>query len=201
MNDVQSAKENRIVYLGKEIAMIRAKIEEHKVTKSDEALSEIRNVAAHGLDGYKKAVAYLFTIEEEGHKDALSKLGQEIVGINRDEDGLFCAEGEQQETLLYDIMPVYTLYETKLNKKEHYIDLVDQCKAAVKKYPGSKKIFMMLAEVLEYMSEEIYEQYKQIQTLLYTQYVAVSAHMYFYRRGCRNHYADWWSESGKCNWK
>jgi len=35
----------------------------------------------------------------------------------------------------------------------------------------------MLAEVLEYMSEEIFEQYKQIQTLLYMQYVAVSAQM------------------------
>ncbi len=72
-------------------------------------------------------------------------------------------------------MPVYTLFETQLNKKENYIDLVNQCKAAVKKYPGSKKIFAMLAEVLEYFSEEIYEHYKTIQTLLWEQYVAVSA--------------------------
>ena len=90
---------------------------------------------------------------------------------------IFYMEGENQEELLYEILPVYTLFETRLNKKEHYIDLVEQCKAAVKKYPGSKKIFAMLAEVLEYMSEEIFEQYRTIQTLLWEQYVAVSAKM------------------------
>lgn len=157
--------------------MIRAMIEEHKVTKSNEVLREIRNVAAHGLDGDKKAVAYLFTLEEEEYKEALARLGREILGTKRDADGLFCAEGVNQEELLCELMPVYTLFESKLNKKEHYIDLVNQCKQAVKKYPGSKKVFTMLAEVLEYMSEEIFEQYKTIQTLLFTQYVIVSETM------------------------
>ncbi|MBP3577126.1 MAG: hypothetical protein J6K15_03340, partial [Lachnospiraceae bacterium] len=75
---------------------------------------------------------------------------------------------------LLDVMPLYALYETKCNKKENYIDLAEQCKAAVKKYPDSKVVFSMLAEVLEYFSEEIYELYRTVQRLLWEQYVAVS---------------------------
>ena len=151
--------------------MIRGKIEEYKVTKNKSILEEIK------ASEDNKAVAFLYTVEEENYKEALTKAAKEIAVTERDEDGLFCKEGADQEQLLFDIMPVYALYETRLNKKENYIDLVQQCKNAVKKYPGSNKIFTMLAEVLEYMSEEIYEQYRTVQRLLWEQYVAVSAHM------------------------
>lgn len=150
--------------------MIRAKIEEYKVTKDIKILEEIKAAAGSS----KAAVAFLFTEEPENYKDALTGLAKEIVGLNRDEDGLFVFDGINQEDLLRDVMPVFTLYESKLNKKEHYIELVEQCKAAVRKYPGSKQIFAMLAEVLEYFSEEIYEHYKTVQRLLWEQYEAVS---------------------------
>ena len=127
--------------------MIRAKIEEYKVTKDSKVLEKLKAAA------------------------------NEICALSRDDDGLFTADGISQEDLLRDVMPVYTLFETKLNKKENYIDLVEQCKAAVKKYPGSKKVFVMLAEVLECFSEEIYEHYKTIQALLREQYMSVSANM------------------------
>lgn len=165
--------------------MIRAKIEEYKVTKDSKIVEEIKAVATEN----KKALAFLFTVDREAYKDALTEAVKEITTLERDEEGLFTATGISQEELLLDVMPVYTLFETRLNKKENYIDLVDQCKKAVKKYPGSKKIFMMLAEVLEYFSEEIYEHYKTIQTLLWEQYVAVSADMteevaYALAKGC-----------------
>lgn len=165
--------------------MIRAKIEEYKVTKNSKLLEEIKATAS----GNKKAVAFLFTVEGEVYKEALTDVAQKILALNRDEDGLFTAEGTSQEELLSEVMPVYALFESRLNKKENYIDLVDQCKTAVKKYPGSKKIFSMLAEVLEYFSEEIYEHYKTIQRLLWEQYVAVSADMneevaYALAKGC-----------------
>ena len=151
--------------------MIRGKIEEYKVTKNSKALEEIKASAD------KKAVAFLFTVEEENYKEALTAAAKEIASLDRDADGLFCKSGVDQEELLFDVMPVYALYDTRLNKKEHYIDLANQCRAAVKKYPGSNRIFTMLAEVLEYMSEEIYEQYRTVQRLLWEQYVAISAHM------------------------
>lgn len=153
--------------------MIRAKIEEYRVTKDSKLLEEIRLAAK----SEKKATAFLFTVEREAYKDALSAVAQEISELQRDAEGLFLLEGTEQEELLYEVMPVYALYESQLNKKENYIDLVNQCKTAVKKYPGSKKIFAMLAEVLEYFSEEIYEHYRTIQRLLWEQYVAVSVEM------------------------
>lgn len=153
--------------------MIRAKIEEYKVTNDNKVLEEIKVMAASS----KTAAAFLFTVQPEIYKSALIEAAQEIAALGRDEDGLFTAEGISQEELLLSVMPVYTLYESKLNKKENYIDLVDQCKAAVKKYPGSTLIFTMLAEVLEYFSEEIFEHYETVQRLLWEQYVAVSADM------------------------
>lgn len=150
--------------------MIRAKIEEYRVTKENKLLAEIKVAAGNS----KTALAFLYTVEPENYKEALTEAAKEVAGLCRDEDGLFTADGANQEALLLEVMPLYTLYETKLNKKENYIDLVKQCKVAVKKYPNSKVIFSMLAEVLEYFSEEIYELYKTVQRLLWEQYVAVS---------------------------
>lgn len=165
--------------------MIRAKIEEYKVTKDSKIVEELKAVATEN----KKALAFLYTVDSEAYADAFAAAAKEIAALDREEDGLFTAAGTSQEELLLEVMPVYTLYETRCNKKENYIDIVDQCKKAVKKYPGSKKVFMMLAEVLEYFSEEIYEHYKTIQTLLWEQYVAVSADMteevaYALAKGC-----------------
>ena len=153
--------------------MIRAKIEEYKVTKNEKVLEEIKAAAGSS----KTATAFLFTVEPEAYKDALAEAVKKIAALERDDDGLFTADGANQEELLRELMPVYTLFETKCNKKENYIDLVEQCKAAVKKYPCSKVIFSMLAEVLEYFSEEIFEHYKTVQRLLWEQYVAVSVNM------------------------
>ncbi len=153
--------------------MIRAKIEEYRVNKDAKVLEEIKAAA----ETSKTALAFLYTVEPENYKEALTEAAKEIATFKRDADGLFVADGFNQEELLVSIMSAYTLFETKLNKKENYIDLVNQCKAAVRKYPESKMIFFMLAEVLEYFSEEIYEHYRTIQRLLWEQYVAVSESM------------------------
>ncbi len=153
--------------------MIRAKIEEYRVTKDNKVLDEIKAVA----NTSKIALAFLYTVEPDNYKDAMEDAAKEIAALERDEEDLFSAKGINQEELLLEVMPLYTLYESRLNKKENYIDLVNQCKAAVKKYPGSNLVFTMLAEVLEFFSEEIYEHYRTIQRLLFTQYVAVATHM------------------------
>ncbi|MBP3569309.1 MAG: hypothetical protein J6K04_09115 [Lachnospiraceae bacterium] len=165
--------------------MIQAKIEEYKVTKNSKVLEEIKAFA----NTSKAALAFLYTIEPDNYKDAMCDAAKEIAALGRDADGLFVDEKEDQQSLLWEVMPLYALYESRLNKKENYIDLVSQCKTAVKKYPGSKKIFAMLAEVLEYFSEEIYEHYRTIQRLLWEQYVAVSVDMteevaYALAKGC-----------------
>jgi len=153
--------------------MIRAKIEEYRVTKDEKVLEEIKAFARSS----KTALAFLYTVEPENYKEALCEAAKEITVLKRDEDGLFTDEKEDQQKLLWEVLPLYTLYETMLNKKENYMDLVNQCKAAVKKYPGSNMVFAMLAEVLEYFSEEIYEHYKTIQRLLWEQYTLISHQM------------------------
>lgn len=153
--------------------MIRAKIEEYRVTKDSKVLEEIKAFAANS----KTALAFLYTVEPENYKEAMCEAAKEIASLGRDADGLFMDEKEDQQNLLWEVMPLYTLYESRLNKKENYIDLVNQCKAAVKKYPGSNMIFAMLSEVLEYFSEEIYEHYRTIQRLLWEQYVIISKQM------------------------
>ena len=47
--------------------MIRAKIEEYRVTKDSKVLEEIKLAAQTD----KKAAAFLFTVEKEAYKDAL----------------------------------------------------------------------------------------------------------------------------------
>ncbi len=153
--------------------MIRAKIEEYRVTKSAEALEEIKKAAENS----KLALAFLYTVEPENYKEAVTAVAQEIAAQKRDNDGLFLSGEQEQQSLLAEVMPLYTLYESRLNKKENYIDIVNQCKAAVKKYPDSNEVFLMLSEVLEYFSEEIYEHYRTLQRLLWEQYVLISKQM------------------------
>lgn len=153
--------------------MVRAKIEEYRVNKDAKVLEEIKAVAATS----KTALAFLYTVEPETYKEELTAVAREIAALKKDADGLFVTEGSTQEELLLSVLPVYTLFETKLNKKENYIDLVNQCRAAVKKYPDSAYIFTMLSEVLEYFSEEIFEHYKTIQRLLWEQYAVISGNM------------------------
>lgn len=153
--------------------MIRAKIEEYRVTKDTKVLEEIKAFAGTS----KTALSFLYTVEPDNYKEALCDAAKEIAALQRDAEGLFVSGQEDQQKLLLEVMPLYTLYESRLNKKENYIDLVNQCKNAVKKYPGSSVIFVMLAEVLEYFSEEIYEHYKTIQRLLWEQYVLISKQM------------------------
>jgi len=153
--------------------MIRAKIEEYRVKKEAKVLEEIKAVAGTA----KTALAFLYTVEPENYRDALTEAAKEINALAKDSDGLFTADSIGQEELLLSVMPVYTLYETKCNKKENYFDIINQCKTAVKKYPDSRLIFAMLSEVLEYFSEEIFEHYRTIQRLLWEQYEAVSGTM------------------------
>lgn len=104
----------------------------------------------------------------------LVKLGAEISELPR-EYGMFTHPQIEQEALLSAVLPIYTLYETKHNKKEHYADIVEQCKAATKKYPFSEQILAMLEGVFCAMSEEIYEHYTKVRMLLREQQRRIAA--------------------------
>jgi len=94
--------------------MIRAKIEEYRVTKNIKVLDELKEAAKTS----KAALAFLYTVEPDIYKEALTEAVKEVAALGRDADGLFTLDGVNQEELLLDVMPLYTLYETKCNKKE-----------------------------------------------------------------------------------
>lgn len=149
--------------------MIQRKIEEYKTNKQEAVLDEIRKYSEN-----EKALAFLYTLEKEKYREKFQEAGEKIYLLNRDENGLFIREGIEQEELLFEVLPVYALYDTEFHQKGHYNDLVSQCREAVKKYPNSEKIFAALAEVLEYMSEQIYEHYRTVQDLLWKQFYCFS---------------------------
>ena len=102
----------------------------------------------------------------------IEKLLQEY-GVNgKDEKGLFVSVAMPQEKLLSEILPKYAKINTETDR--NYNELVLQCRQAVITYPDSELIFVMLAEVLEQMSEQIFEHYQTVRTLLWEQYPAVA---------------------------
>ena len=100
------------------------------------------------------------------------QLLQEYNIKGKDEKGLFVSESMPQETLLAEVLPKYAKIKTETDK--NYNDLILQCCQAVEAYPDSELIFVMLAEVLEQMSEQIFEHYQTIRKLLWEQYRKVA---------------------------
>ena len=90
----------------------------------------------------------------------------------RDEKGLYVSETIPQEKLLAEVLPKIAKRITETDR--NYNELVLQCRQAVISYPDSELIFVMLAEVLEQMSEQIFEHYQTVRTLLWEQYPAVA---------------------------
>lgn len=102
----------------------------------------------------------------------IDKLLQEYNIKGKDEKGLFVSESIPQEVFLTEVLPKYAKIKTDTDR--NYNDLVLQCCQAVIAYPDSEMIFVMLAEVLEQMSEQIFEHYQTVRTLLWEQYPAVA---------------------------
>ena len=90
----------------------------------------------------------------------------------KDEKGLYVSECMQQEKLLAEVLP--KLVKIKTETDRNYNELVPMCRQAVVSYPDSELVFVMLAEILEQMSEQIFEHYQTVRTLLWEQYHAVS---------------------------
>jgi len=102
----------------------------------------------------------------------IETLLQEYSIAGKDERGLFVSDAMPQEELLAVVLPVYAKCRTETDK--NYNELVEQCRQAVIAYPDSELIFVMLAEILEVMSEQIFEHYQTVRNLLWEQYPAVA---------------------------
>ncbi len=142
-----------------------------------EKYMEVR-ISADSADLCKLCNALRFLFEKT-HKDcymtAIKKIMAYIMSA-KNIDGMVVHEDGSMITAIeaYEIMPFYTWYETNFNKKEHYIDIMNQLrylvdqmliKNTIELY--DRRTFMMtLADTITCMSEEIYEYYAQIKTWL-----------------------------------
>ena len=102
----------------------------------------------------------------------IQRIMEEYNISGKDARGLFVSEGMPQEELLATVLPMYAKHKTETDK--NYNELVEQCRQAVIAYPDRELIFVMLAEVLEQMSEQIFEHYQTVRNLLWEQYPAVA---------------------------
>ena len=125
---------------------------------------EMQETIITAIEKYQKA----------GSREQLAALGREIAALDR-EQGMFSCPQTGQEDLISAVLPIYTLYETECNKKEHYADIAEQCRAATEQYPFSEQILAMLRGVFHNMSEEIYEQYAKVRRLLHEQQRRIAA--------------------------
>ena len=98
----------------------------------------------------------------------MDRLLQEYGVRGKDEKGLFVSDNVPQEELLAEVLPKLAKINTETDR--NYNELVLQCRQAAAVYPDSESIFVMLAEVLEQMSEQIFEHYQTVRNLLWRQY-------------------------------
>ena len=106
------------------------------------------------------------------HKDieSVADVVNMLKALPRTEKGIFDLSGlgEDVYETAYYAYPVYCAYETVCNKKEGYLDLMDQMRAwrcmSEEKYDLSvaASFLQVLIATIEQMSPEIYEYYREL---------------------------------------
>jgi rhamnogalacturonyl hydrolase YesR len=103
--------------------------------------------------------------KETCYEKALKELGSTL-SSNYQGNPVFCKE-EKNLSEIYMVQPFYTLYDTIYNKKEHYLEIMEQCKV-INQFPNDSKKATLLVDCFSGMSEEIYEHYFMLLNLTKT---------------------------------
>ena len=116
------------------------------------------------------------TTKEEKYRKAFESVMNRLCDYQRCECGNFVYRGEQPEEILdalYRIQPFYMEYETVYGKKEKYNDIIGQFENAQKIMCGggdrsirsTVQYLAALADTMDNMSIQIYEQYRKLQDM------------------------------------
>lgn len=116
------------------------------------------------------------TTKEEKYRKAFEAVMKRLHAYPRGECGNFVYRGEQPEEILdalYRIQPFYMEYETVYGKKENYNDIIGQFENAQKIICGEEErslrstaqYLAALADTMDNMSIQIYEQYRKLQDM------------------------------------
>jgi len=162
----------------------------------DKFLSENGEIGNRTLEAFSADCAYngrtLFFLYDrtgdEKYRKALETVMNGLRAHPRNADGNFVYHRERPEEMsmdaLYRIQPFYMEYETVYDKKEKYNDIIGQFENAQKRICGREmeqirdtvQYLAALADTMENMSIEIYEQYRKLQDMFRQTLKSVLAH-------------------------
>lgn len=128
----------------------------------------------------------------QGRTAETAKIVEQIKALPRDADGVFDLGGidgvEEIKRMLY---PVYAAYETECNKKEGYPDILQQMRVMDRRLQeqydmyGAAVYMDMALGTLMYISQEIYESYRELMDL--------------YKKNVRRFIKEFSGEGGLCS--
>ncbi len=112
------------------------------------------------LDNYHFGMILFFLwnqTKDSNYEKALKELGSTFYSLYCGKNPMF--EKEDNNALeLYMVQPFYTFYDTIYNKKEHYLEIMEQFQT-INKFPNDSKKATLFVDCFSGMSEEIYEHY------------------------------------------
>ncbi|WP_312372315.1 glycoside hydrolase family 88 protein [Lachnoclostridium sp.] len=128
------------------------------------------------IDNYHFGMLLFFLRNQTGetcYEKALEELGSTF-SSNYQGNPMF---GKEEKNLLdiYMVQPFYTLYDTIYNKKEHYLEIMEQFHV-INQFPNDSKKATLLVDCFSGMSEEIYEHYFTLLNLTKTTIKEILAH-------------------------
>lgn len=167
----------------KDSMFINGCIEFYKVTKDVRLFTMIRsyvdeNLGLQPTESIGLLRAYRFLMEntkEEVYQKKIQEIMQQVIAAKRENGILFHEDGSMLTACeAYELFPVYAWYETHYNKKEHYLDIMNQLRFLNDQILVKNRIelyerctFMMaLSDTILEMSEEIYEYYALLKNWL-----------------------------------
>lgn len=110
---------------------------------------------------------------ETCYEQALKELGGTF-SSNYQGNPVFDKE-EKNLSDIYMVQPFYTLYDTIYNKKEHYLEIMEQFHV-INQFSNDSKKATLLVDCFSGMSEEIYEHYFTLLNLTKTTIKEILAH-------------------------
>lgn len=129
-----------------------------RITEEGSLREEFKNDEM--LDNYHLGILlyYLWNqTKEDSFEKALMELGSTFTSIYQGKNPMFAKEVKSAVDI-YMVQPFYTLYDTIYNKKEHYLEIMEQFQI-INELPNDCKKAALYVDCFSGMSEEIYEHY------------------------------------------
>nr|WP_295679561.1 glycoside hydrolase family 88 protein [uncultured Lachnoclostridium sp.] len=129
-----------------------------RITEEGTLIEEFKNDEM--LENYHLGILLYFLwnqTKETFYEKALKELGSTFSSKYQGKNPMFAKEVKNIKDI-YMVQPFYTLYDTIYNKKEHYLEIMEQFHT-INQFPNDCKKAVLYVDCFSGMSEEIYEHY------------------------------------------